>query len=194
MLVRAERAVRGSPTLVVAGRRLKVAVIAASAIGALGVLVAAGTAVAGKFDRVDHFVSRQWDDFMRPANAPAAGSARLVTASTTRGDVYRVALDDFTAHPLFGSGAGSFSVSWYEHRRYNAALHNAHSLYLETLAELGIVGAAILLAFIAAFVLAAIRARRRPTALSRGQATAVIAATSVWPSTQASTGTGRCRG
>ena len=180
VLARVERTVRQSPTLVVAGRRIQVLLAVGVVLGALGVLALAGTAVDGKFYKVDNFISTQWSDFMRPANGPGPGSSRLVTAKTTRGDVYRVALDDWKDHPLFGSGAGSFSASWYAHRRYNQPLQNAHSLYLETLAELGLLGIVILLAFIGSCVKAAVRARRKPTALSRGQATAVMASTSVW--------------
>src|SRR5581483_10049628 len=106
------------------------------AIGAVGALALAGTAIDGKINRVTHFISRQWDDFLHPASAPAAGSARLINAKTTRGDVYRIALDDFKSHALFGSGAGSFAVAYYQHRKYQESLRNAHSLYLETLAEL----------------------------------------------------------
>ncbi|MHB8692668.1 MAG: O-antigen ligase family protein [Solirubrobacteraceae bacterium] len=180
VLARAERSIRSSPTLVVAGRRIKVAVVALALIGAVGVLAFAGITVNGKLDRVGHFVSRQWQDFLRPASAPGRGSARLVTAKTTRGDVYRVALDDFTARPLFGTGAGSFPVSWYERRRYTEDLRNAHSLYLETLAELGLTGLAILLTFLGSCIWAAVRAQMRPTALSRGQTSAVMASASVW--------------
>jgi hypothetical protein len=180
ILVRAERTVRSSPTLVLAGRRIRVAVACLAAVGAIGALGLAGTAIDGKLGNVGGFISRQWNDFLHPASAPGAGTARLISAKTTRGDVYRVALDEFKAHPLFGGGSGSYATSWYAQRRYAESLQNAHSLYLETLAELGIAGAAILLAFLGSCVWTAVRSRSRPTALSRGQATAVMASTSVW--------------
>jgi O-Antigen ligase len=52
---------------------------------------------------------------------------------------------DFTAHPVVGSGGGSFARYWSTHRPVKIHIRNAHSLYLETLAELGVVGLAVLL-------------------------------------------------
>ena len=52
---------------------------------------------------------------------------------------------DFTAHPVVGSGGGSFAKYWSTHRPIKIHILNVHSLYLETLAELGVIGLAILL-------------------------------------------------
>ena len=52
---------------------------------------------------------------------------------------------DFTAHPVVGSGGGTFAQYWLAHRPVKIQVLNAHSLYLETLAELGVIGLAILL-------------------------------------------------
>ncbi len=52
---------------------------------------------------------------------------------------------DFTAHPVVGSGGGTFARYWLVHRPVKIQVLNAHSLYLETLAELGVIGLAILL-------------------------------------------------
>src|SRR5262249_48694359 len=51
---------------------------------------------------------------------------------------------------------------WYRHRRVAVGVQDAHSLYLETLAELGAVGLALLLFALATPVRAAVAARRRP--------------------------------
>jgi O-Antigen ligase len=63
---------------------------------------------------------------------------------------WRVAAKDFGSHVAAGSGAGTYAVYWNRHpqRVYFAPL-NAHSLYLETGAELGVVGLALLLALLA---------------------------------------------
>jgi O-antigen ligase len=63
---------------------------------------------------------------------------------------WRVAAKDFESHVAVGSGAGTYAAYWSRHpqRVYFAPL-NAHSLYLETGAELGIVGLALLLAMLA---------------------------------------------
>ena len=45
---------------------------------------------------------------------------------------------------MLGGGAGSFDDYWFQHRRVDQTVHDAHNLYLETLAELGPPGLALL--------------------------------------------------
>lgn len=72
---------------------------------------------------------------------------------------WRVALADAAQHPVLGSGAGSFDDVWLTDRPIAANVRDAHSLYLEALAELGPVGLLLLLAALT-FPLAAIRRAR----------------------------------
>ncbi|MET0305093.1 MAG: O-antigen ligase family protein [Solirubrobacterales bacterium] len=65
-----------------------------------------------------------------------------------RHDFYRVAIDGFGEKPLLGSGAGTYEFSWERHRSIPLPLHNAHSLYLEAFAELGVVGGLLVLALV----------------------------------------------
>ena len=74
---------------------------------------------------------------------------------------WNVALADASEHVVVGSGAGSFDDYWLEHRTIPAYVRDAHSLYLETAAELGIVGLALLLSALGAPLVAAARARKR---------------------------------
>ena len=84
------------------------------------------------------------------APLPAAGDdlgGRLTSASGNgRADYWRVAVDELEANPLLGGGAGSYERWWVLHRPSPFAAKDAHELYLETLAELGPVGLALLLA------------------------------------------------
>ena len=67
-----------------------------------------------------------------------------------RTSYYRTAWSEYRAHPVLGSGAGTFGHYWVLsglEATWGGAL-DAHSLYLETLAELGPVGLALLLAFL----------------------------------------------
>jgi O-antigen ligase len=53
---------------------------------------------------------------------------------------WSVALRDAGRHPVIGSGAGSYRSVWVASNPEGPVVANAHSLYLETLAELGVVG------------------------------------------------------
>src|SRR5439155_27330960 len=66
------------------------------------------------------------------------------------------------AHRWLGSGAGSYEPYWYRHRPNDQAVRDAHSLYMETLAELGPIGLALLATALAIPLAGAVRARRRP--------------------------------
>lgn len=79
-----------------------------------------------------------------------------------RPSYWRVALEDAGMHPLLGSGTGSFDDVWLAHRPIAANVRDAHSLYLEVLAELGSVGLALLLTALAVPLVGAARARGRP--------------------------------
>jgi O-antigen ligase len=76
----------------------------------------------------------------------AAGAA----SGQPRTSYYRVAWNEYRAHPVLGSGAGTFGRYWA--RSGLAATRggalDAHSLYLESLAELGPAGLALVLAFL----------------------------------------------
>ena len=95
----------------------------------------------------------------------AAIAALVVAPRVSFGDrpaYWRVAISDASDHALLGSGAGSFDDVWLERRPIPAHVRDAHSLYLETAAELGVVGLALLLCALAAPVVAAVGAGDRP--------------------------------
>jgi O-antigen ligase len=79
-----------------------------------------------------------------------------------RAPLWHQAWRDWETHPALGSGAGTFELFWVAHRRTSANARDAHSLYLETLAEVGPVGLGLLLATLALPLLAAARARFHP--------------------------------
>jgi hypothetical protein len=74
---------------------------------------------------------------------------RVTTLKTYRGEYWRVALRSFADHPVGGVGTAGFQVEWIRERDSRVFAFDAHSLYIETLAELGIVGFALLGAFVA---------------------------------------------
>ena len=91
--------------------------------------------------------------------------AALAGPSISMGDrpaYWRAAASDASAHPLLGSGAGSFDDYWLVHRSIPAYVQDAHSLYLETAAELGVVGLALLGCVLLVPLATAVAARRQP--------------------------------
>lgn len=153
-------------------------------VAATGVLLLRSTTVDGRpgsgADAAASWVQRQWQDFLHPAAFAGSGLNRLTTSKGTRAELYRVALAEFSSHPIRGDGAGAFRPYYLRHRRISETVINAHSLELETLAELGVVGAMLLLVLLASIATAAARARRRARGLGRTEAAAVAAAVSVW--------------
>ena len=99
---------------------------------------------------------------------------RLFTLSSNgRWWIWTAAWHQSEAHPLLGGGAGTFGQYWLQHRPVDIDVADAHSLYLETLAELGPVGLALVLVFLAIPLLAAARNRRHPLMPAVGAALAV---------------------
>lgn len=90
---------------------------------------------------------------------------RLLSLSGSgRAEYWRVAWKTYREHPVLGAGAGSYGRVWLRERRNDLPVRDAHSLYLETLAELGPLGLALLLAFVATPLAAGLRARKHPLA------------------------------
>ena len=93
-----------------------------------------------------------------------ATNARLSDVGGHRLRYWRVAIDVAADHPLAGAGPGAFAVEWLRRRTIDERVRNAHSLELQTLADLGIIGLGLLAAVLAGCVLAA---ARRATGRSR---------------------------
>ena len=92
-------------------------------------------------------------------------NARLLDISSDgRNDLWRVAWRDAERHPYVGSGAGSYKTEWIRNRANGFDASNAHSLYLETLAELGAVGLGLLVVALGVPLVAAWKAREHPLA------------------------------
>jgi hypothetical protein len=138
-------------------------------VGAL-IGIAAAIAVGG----------RAWHQFSRSdvafPNNPQQHFNSLSGAG--RHDFYRVALDAFGEKPLLGHGAGTYVFSWEKLRSIDQPVHDAHSLYLQTFAELGIVGGLLVLALVGVLLWAGFTAWRDASG-SRRELHAVLLATAL---------------
>jgi len=90
--------------------------------------------------------------------ARSQGPSRLTSVESNRYAYWRVAAETFAEHPLRGIGAGGFRVPWLRERPFRESVRDAHSLYLETAAELGLVGLAALALLLGGVAAAARRA------------------------------------
>jgi hypothetical protein len=108
-------------------------------------------------------VANSWEEFKEPIS-PASGAARLDSASGSgRYQFWETALDAAGTEPVFGIGPGAYEYFWAREGTLPTFVTEAHSLFFEVLAELGIVGLVLLLAFIATpFVLGVRRSRHAP--------------------------------
>jgi hypothetical protein len=105
-----------------------------------------------------------------------ANAGRLRSLDSQRYEYWRVALDTFASHPLAGVGTGGFAVEWLRERPAGSVgAVDAHSLYIETAAELGVIGLAALALLAAAIAACAARALRVDPALAAGPTAALAA-------------------
>ncbi len=95
------------------------------------------------------------------ALAVAGFAATRASALGDRPAYWRAAWTDFVAHPFVGSGPGTFASAWLRYRTVPHATLDAHNLYLQTLAELGPLGLALLAAFLVWPLVAARSAAKR---------------------------------
>lgn len=105
---------------------------------------------------------RRFEEFKAPSHL--TGSANFVeqhllsSSGSGRWQLWSEAVSQFRAHPLNGEGAGSYDFWWLQHRPIPLFSQYAHSLYLEALGELGIVGLLLLAAALLVALAGAVRA------------------------------------
>ena len=105
------------------------------------------------------WADRQFDSFRTfdPGardDAQSVSDRLVVAAGSGRWQNWSVAWHEFEDSPAAGTGAGDYRFRWTQFRDIDISVRNAHSLYLETLGESGIVGLLLLLTPLAAVGLA----------------------------------------
>src|ERR671930_207801 len=133
------------------------------AYGGLLLVLAAGallTAVA-RYGSPPTMARKAYHSFVTPTNNSSTSlNSRLFTFNGShRSQLWHVAWHDYEAHPWLGSGPGTFEQEWNQHRPITLKVRDAHSLYLEQLAEVGPVGLGLLAIALGMPIVAAARAR-----------------------------------
>lgn len=126
------------------GRGRALVATAAVLLAAIPVAVAAG-APGELSDRWETFKSRG-DDSQGESPSPSTLDFR----GNGRYQFWQAAVEASETEPWTGTGPGTFEFWWSRNGSYAGFVRDAHSLYMETLAELGIIGLLLLGGFVAA--------------------------------------------
>lgn len=93
----------------------------------------------------DQFASFKSFNTTARVEAESVQDRIAVAAGSGRWQNWSVAAEQFTSSPITGTGAGDYRFEWAQNRDVDLYVLNAHSLYLEVLGELGLVGLVLLL-------------------------------------------------
>jgi hypothetical protein len=122
---------------------------------ALAVLAFAGALAAshrGLGGSISHGVNTLTDTHAAvPLNTPS----RLTAIGSVRARYWNEALKIFKAHPALGSGAATYKTARLRYRTETLDVRHAHGFVVQTLSDLGLVGLALVLALLAAWMAAA---------------------------------------
>ena len=145
----------------------RLAIAALAAVLAVGALAATASGWVG--DRYEDFKSSGYEEV-------EAGRTRFTgSLGSNRYDFYRVALNEFRAHPIQGIGADNFAVPYTRTRRSSEAPRYAHSLGFNLISQVGLVGTALFAAAVLLAFAAVLRRLRRGPALEAGLAAGAFA-------------------
>jgi len=141
------------PGPVLVGRAFAVVVVAAAVVGLAAV----------------HPV-RFFERFKQPATvAQQTGDVSSIAGHLSsdtgsgRWQIWKAAVGEFESKPVLGRGAGSFGAWWAQHGTLLAHVQDAHSQYLQTLGELGLIGFSFLAGFVVVALTGLARAVRAAT-------------------------------
>lgn len=139
-----------SPT---AARLAVAALVAVPVVAVVVATVAVGNPVEKARDQYDAFTSLEVAEDQ---------STRLASGGGFRYDLWKIGLRQFERHPLRGVGAGNYDTTYYRERENPQPAPNPHSLEVQVLGELGLIGFGGLLAFVGGTLAAVWRVRSRP--------------------------------
>ena len=125
---------------------------------------------------VPHKLHHVWNDFKNPVNQSTSTTHLAATSGEGRYQYWVAGVNSAKGHELIGSGPGTFQLDWLPRAHIDSYVTNAHNLYVETYAELGFVGLALLALFILGVLIACGSAVVRSRDLDRTRAAGITAA------------------
>jgi O-antigen ligase len=142
---------RRAPSLL-ARRRAGAALLAVIALALVAFAGALAHSQRGFTGSISHAVDALTDPNAKP---PPNTPGRLTAVASVRARYWKEALQVFDAHPVLGSGAGGFATAHLRYETQTLEVTHAHGFIVQTLADLGLVGLAIVLALLLAWLAAA---------------------------------------
>jgi UDP-GlcNAc:undecaprenyl-phosphate GlcNAc-1-phosphate transferase len=146
----------------------------APAVALVGLALAGVALAGGSIHDPAHAISRQWNAFTH-LGGTTDQRTRFVSGGGNRYDYWRIALHELSNQPLHGVGAGSYQFAYFKERRTPEDIRQPHSLELQTLSELGLVGGGLVAIFIGAVLIGLVR-RASLARRSAAEAGLVVAA------------------
>ncbi len=146
------------PSVLGIGRREALIATGVALAFAIPVSVAAG---------LPHETSKRWEVFKSLSGGsksePSSPSSILNFHGSGRYQFWESSVDASETASLKGIGPGTFEFWWVRHGSYGGYVRNAHSLYMENLAELGIVGLVLIGGFVLSVLgIGTVRSLRAP--------------------------------
>lgn len=133
---------------------------AAAAVAILVVLVG-GALLVSRHGGPVSFVNQRISELSQGTpNLHSQGSRFGFNLGSNRGDIWRVAFDEWKENPIRGGGAGSWQIEYLRRRHAETAPHDPHSVEMLMLSEFGLPGIILFATFVIAAVIAAARSRR----------------------------------
>jgi O-Antigen ligase len=156
-------------------RRLARIRIPSWAVSVAAVVVALAVAVGSG---APSFINREYSRFVHGTSSQGHLTRDRLTDpfNDSRLPLWRVGMRAYRAQKLHGQGAGTYEVYFLKHRPNVPSVVDAHSLYVQVLAELGLVGFVLLLVtLVGLLVLLAVRAWGRQRAVYAALLAALLA-------------------
>jgi hypothetical protein len=156
-----------SAVVVLIERRVRIgpAVQRSFAVAIAVLIVVGGSLALARYGGPVHLVKKAYSSFKAPPpHVNGNLNRRLLSFSGNgRAQLWRLAWDDAKRHPLLGAGAGTYERYFLTHQPTDVGLvRDAHSLYLETLAEDGPLGLGLLIVMLLTPLATLRQTRRHP--------------------------------
>jgi O-antigen ligase/Flp pilus assembly protein TadD len=128
--------------------------LALPALAVLAILVGLAASQRGPTGTISHaFETLTNPNSAVPANTPG----RLTAVASVRARYWKEALQIWQGHPLLGAGGEGYATARLRYRTETLDVRHAHGFVVQTLADLGLAGLAVMIALLVAWAVAAAR-------------------------------------